>query len=45
MFNDNDSFCDWIFDQEYQYFTTVAHNLQGYDGMFIMKHKTSHAID
>ena len=38
IFYDNCSFCDWVFDKQNQNFTAVAHNLQGYDGMFIMRY-------
>ena len=33
VFHDNDSFCDWIFQQEYS--ICIAHNFKAYDGIFI----------
>ena len=35
-FYDNKNFCHWLFTNEY--YTAIAHNLKGYDGVFIMKY-------
>jgi len=36
VFYDNKSFCDWLFIQDN--FIAIAHNLKGYDGIFIINH-------
>ena len=38
IFYSNKDFCDWLFSEANQYFTAIAHNMQGYDGIFIMKY-------
>lgn len=36
IFNDNDSFCEWLFKQKH--FIAIAHNCKAYDGYFIMQY-------
>ncbi|CAF1020766.1 unnamed protein product, partial [Brachionus calyciflorus] len=35
-FYDNDVFCHWLF--KHKNFIAIAHNLKGYDGVFILKY-------
>lgn len=35
-FQDNNNFCSWLFKQ--RKFTAMAHNMQGYDGVFILNY-------
>jgi hypothetical protein len=35
-FEDNITFCDWLFEQEY--FIAMAHNFKGYDSVFVMNY-------
>jgi G:T-mismatch repair DNA endonuclease (very short patch repair protein) len=35
-FYDNDSFNKWLFTKENAYFTALAHNMKGYDGVFLL---------
>ena len=37
-FDNNMDFCKWLFTKENQHFTAVAHNFQGFDGVFVMKY-------
>ena len=37
-FYTNNSFCKWLFGKENQNFTAIAHNFQGYDGVFLMEY-------
>ena len=37
-FYDNDSFCDWLFSLENSNCIAVAHNMKGYDGIFILNY-------
>lgn len=37
-FRTNDEFCQWFFTTENEHFTAIAHNFQGFDGIFIMKY-------
>jgi len=37
-FYNNEEFCDWLFDSQHKNYTALAHNLQGYDGIFLMKY-------
>jgi G:T-mismatch repair DNA endonuclease (very short patch repair protein) len=38
VFYTNKEFCDWLFDNQHKDYTAIAHNLQGYDGIFLMKY-------
>ena len=38
MFETNDDFCIWLFDDYNKNFTALAHNAQGFDGIFLMKY-------
>ena len=35
-FYNNDDFCNWLLQQDY--YICIAHNLKGYDGVFIMQY-------
>lgn len=37
-FYNNTSFCEWLFSKAHQNYTAIAHNAQGYDGIFLMNH-------
>ena len=37
-FHNNQDFCNWLFTPTNETFTAIAHNFQGFDGLFIMKH-------
>ncbi len=37
-FYNNTSFCEWLFTEEHKFYTAIAHNAQGYDGIFLMNH-------
>jgi len=39
-FYNNYEFCHWLFKPENKSFTAIAHNFQGFDGLFVMKHIT-----
>lgn len=41
-FDSNISFCDWLFNQ--RHFVAIAHNMKGYDGVFIMNYLISHIL-
>ena len=41
-FYNNNSFCEWLLKQNN--YTCLAHNLKGYDGVFIMKYLTENPI-
>ena len=40
MFNTNELFCEWLYSDENANYTAIAHNAQGYDGIFLMKYIT-----
>ncbi len=37
-FFDNNTFCKWLFGKSNFNFTAIAHNFQGYDGIFLMEY-------
>jgi hypothetical protein len=37
-FYDNNSFCQWLFDASNYAYTALAHNMQGFDGLFVLKY-------
>ena len=37
-FQTNIDFCKWLFSKNNEHFTAVAHNFQGFDGIFVMKY-------
>jgi len=37
-FYNNTSFCEWLFSEKHKNYTAIAHNAQGYDGIFLMNH-------
>ena len=42
-FNSSEDFCEWLFSKSNENFTAIAHNMKGYDGVFIMKfYKENH---
>ena len=43
-FLNNDDFCEWLFSPSNAFFTAIAHNFQGYDGIFIMNYIKQHII-
>ena len=42
--NANEDFCQWLFSGENEHSTCFAHNLQGYDGYFILSYLNKHGI-
>lgn len=38
QFDNNHSFCNWLFDKKNKDYTAIAHNMQGFDGLFLMKY-------
>ena len=36
-FEDNDSFCEWLFTEEHKGYSVIAHNGRGYDFQFILR--------
>ena len=37
-------FTAWLFNQRYQHFKVVAHNMKGYDGYFLLEYLIDHSI-
>lgn len=37
VFEDNHSFCSWLYSIHNYYYTAFAHNAKGYDGMFLLQ--------
>ena len=37
-FDNNMCFCKWLFSKDNEHYTAVAHNFQGFDGIFVMKY-------
>lgn len=42
VFHDNEKFCDWLFTQKNS--IAIAHNMKGYDGVFIMNYLMTKAL-
>ena len=44
VFRSNKQFCEWLFSGENNGYTAIAHNFQGFDGLFIMQYIKSNML-
>lgn len=42
--NTTSDFCSWLFSENHRGYTAIAHNLKGYDGVFLLKYLVENTI-